>query len=217
MALAALLLPIGAIGDRWGRKPVLSSGLVVVRVANMIAGLATTTTMLLVARIVAGVGGGDDHAGHAVGDHVELPDRASAAKAVGMWAGFAGAGGILGLFVSSFLIDNFTWPWVFAMPIVLRRRLAGADAARRSATHVRINGGRFDTVGSVLSALAIGGLVLGIHEGPEQGWTDAPDRWRRSSSGSSALVGFVAWELRHERPAARHARCSPTVRWPPGR
>ena len=40
------------------------------------------------------------------------------ARAVGIWAGFAGAGGILGLFVSSFMIDNFTWPWLFAMPIV---------------------------------------------------------------------------------------------------
>src|SRR5438105_4961089 len=39
------------------------------------------------------------------------------ARAVGIWSGFAGAGGILGLFVSSFLIDHFTWPWLFAMPV----------------------------------------------------------------------------------------------------
>ena len=55
MALAALLLPIGAIGDRWGRKPVLVSGLVLFSLANVLAGLATTTGMLLIARIVAGV------------------------------------------------------------------------------------------------------------------------------------------------------------------
>ena len=41
------------------------------------------------------------------------------AKAVGIWAGFAGAGGILGLFFSSVMVDYFTWPWVFAMPAVL--------------------------------------------------------------------------------------------------
>jgi MFS family permease len=40
------------------------------------------------------------------------------ARAVGVWSGFAGAGGILGLFVSSFLVDHFTWPWLFALPIV---------------------------------------------------------------------------------------------------
>ena len=53
------------------------------------------------------------------------------ARAVGIWSGFAGAGGILGLFVSSFLIDQFTWPWLFAMPIAVRRRRAGDDAAGR--------------------------------------------------------------------------------------
>src|SRR3546814_6362988 len=42
--------------------------------------------------------------------------RDQQAKAIGTWAGFAGAGGILGLFVSAALIDNVTWPWVFALP-----------------------------------------------------------------------------------------------------
>ena len=77
MALAALLLPIGAIGDRWGRKPVLVGGLVLFALANTIAGFAGSTSMLLGARILAGVGGGDDHAGHAVGHHVELPRSSS--------------------------------------------------------------------------------------------------------------------------------------------
>src|SRR5262245_41640711 len=49
MVLAALLLPIGAIGDRWGRKHVLLSGLVVFAGANLFAGFATTPEMLLVA------------------------------------------------------------------------------------------------------------------------------------------------------------------------
>ena len=72
MALAALLLPIGAIGDRWGRKPILVGGLVRVRRRQRARRASPgPSTMLLVARIVAGVGGGDDHAGHAVGDHVE--------------------------------------------------------------------------------------------------------------------------------------------------
>ncbi len=53
------------------------------------------------------------------------------ARAVGIWSGFAGAGGILGLFVSSFLIDQFTWPWLFAMPVLFAGRLARDDDAGR--------------------------------------------------------------------------------------
>ncbi len=56
IALAALLLPIGAIGDRWGRKHVLVGGLVLFAVANVIASAAGTISVLIAARVLAGVG-----------------------------------------------------------------------------------------------------------------------------------------------------------------
>ena len=105
MALAALLMPVGAIGDRWGRKPILMAGLVLFAISNVVAMLATSTTGLLIARIAAG-------AAAAMIMPVTLSVITSSfpveerAKAVGTWSGFAGAGGILGLFVSSFLIDR---------------------------------------------------------------------------------------------------------------
>ena len=197
MALAALLLPIGAIGDRWGRKPVLVSGLVLFSLANVMAGLATTTGMLLIARIVAGVAAAMimPVTLSVITSSFPLEQRA---RAVGVWTGFAGAGGILGLFVSSFLIDYFTWPWLFAMPVlfagvslVLTLRVVGNSRESRR--------GRFDTIGSVLSAVAIGSLVLGIHEGPERGWTDGLTL-AALVVGAVALAGFIVWELRHERP-----------------
>ena len=197
MALAALLLPIGAIGDRWGRKPVLVSGLVLFSLANVMAGLSTTTGMLLIARIAAGVAAAMimPVTLSVITSSFPLEQRA---RAVGVWTGFAGAGGILGLFVSSFLIDYFTWPWLFAMPVlfagvslVLTLRVVGNSRENHR--------GRFDTIGSVLSAVAIGGLVLGIHEGPERGWTDGLTL-AALVIGAMALAGFVVWELRHERP-----------------
>lgn len=60
-------------------------------------------------------------------------------------------------------------------------------------------GHRFDTVGSVLSALAIGGLVLGIHEGPETGWT-YPLTLVAMIVGLVAAVLFVVWERRQVEP-----------------
>src|SRR5262245_49484870 len=197
MALAALLMPIGAIGDRWGRKPILMAGLSLFVASNIGAALATTTTALLIARIGAG-------AAAAMIMPVTLSVITSSfpkeerARAVGTWAGFAGAGGILGLFVSSFLIDRVTWPWLFAMPVafatvalLMTWRVVGNSREDRA--------GRFDVAGSILSAVAIGALVLGIHEGPERGWTDAITVVGLLL-GLVALIGFVVWELRAKHP-----------------
>src|SRR5689334_10087989 len=56
LALAALLLPLGAIGDRLGRKPMLITGLVVFGVANAVAALAPTAEIMLAARVTSGIG-----------------------------------------------------------------------------------------------------------------------------------------------------------------
>jgi EmrB/QacA subfamily drug resistance transporter len=197
MALAALLLPIGALGDRLGRKPILLTGLVLFMAANALGGLSTTTGMLLAARILAGVAA-------AMIMPVTLSVITSSfppeqrARAVGIWSGFAGAGGILGLFVASFLIDYFTWPWLFAMPIGIAL-LALVMTLKAVGNSREAQAGRFDTVGSVLSAVAIGAIVLGIHEGPERGWTDVL-ALGGLVVGLAALAAFVAWELRQDHP-----------------
>ena len=56
IALAALLLPVGAIGDRWGRKHILLGGLAVFSVANLLAAMAATPTQLIAFRVLAGAG-----------------------------------------------------------------------------------------------------------------------------------------------------------------
>ncbi len=197
MALAALLLPIGAIGDRWGRKPILLGGLGIFIGANVMGGLAGSTEVLLAARILAGVAA-------AMIMPVTLSVITSSfpaeqrARAVGIWSGFAGAGGILALFVSSFIVDYLTWPWLFAMPVLfavmsmwLTLRAVGNSREEQE--------GRFDTLGSILSAVAIGALVLGIHEGPERGWSD-PLAAGGLAVGLLAILAFVAWELRQTQP-----------------
>ena len=103
MALAALLLPIGAIGDRWGRKPILLGGLGLFMVANALAGFSTS------GRACCSSPASSPASAAAMIMPVTLSVITSSfpaeerARAVGVWAGFAGAGGILGLFVSSFL------------------------------------------------------------------------------------------------------------------
>ncbi len=197
LALAALLMPIGAIGDRWGRKPVLLTGLGLFGLASLGAALAQTVPTMIAARSLAGVAA-------AMIMPVTLSvitssfPPADRARAIGIWAGVAGSGGLIGLFVSSFMVDVVTWRWSFALPLVLAAlsgvvSLRAVPNSREGAEHP------FDTVGSVLSALAIGGIVLGIHEGPEKGW-DHPLTVVGLVVGVVALVAFVVWELRRDQP-----------------
>jgi EmrB/QacA subfamily drug resistance transporter len=197
IALAALLMPIGAVGDRWGRKPVLLVGLALFGLASIGAAVATTTAFMIAARVVAGMGA-------AMVMPVTLSVITSSfppedrAQAIGIWAGFAGSGGIIGLFVSSFMVDVVTWRWLFALPVVLVS-VSAVLAVRYVPNSSEAGEHPFDTIGSILSAIAIGGLVLGIHEGPERGWVD-PITVAGLVAGIVALVAFVVWERRHADP-----------------
>lgn len=193
LALAALLLPVGAIGDRWGRRHVLNAGLVLFVISSLGAALATSATMLLLARVAGGVAA-------AMIMPVTLSVITSTfpaeerGRAVGLWAGFAGAGGIIGLWASAFVIDHFSWPWVFVLPGVLAvgALVLAITSVPNSREH---QAGRFDIAGAVLSALAVGGLVLAIHEGPERSWTD-PITVASLVIGLASLIAFIAYELR---------------------
>ena len=105
VALAALLLPIGAIGDRFGRKKVLVGGLSLFLVANVASSFATTVGMLIGLRVLAGIAAAMimPVTLSVITSSFPAEDRD---RAVGVWAGVAGAGGILGLFYSSVMIDN---------------------------------------------------------------------------------------------------------------
>jgi EmrB/QacA subfamily drug resistance transporter len=197
LTLAALLMPVGAIGDRWGRKPVLVAGLLTFAAFNAASAFAGSPELLIALRVGAGLGA-------AMIMPVTLsiitttfpPEKR--ARAVGAWAGFAGAGGIIGLFASAAIIDNLTWPWIFTVPIVLA--MASLALTARVVPHSRehVEAG-FDLAGTLLSIVAVGGLVLAIQEGPERGWTNTLTLVALGA-GLVSLALFVRTELRRDHP-----------------
>ena len=197
LALAALLMPIGAVGDRWGRKPVLVSGLVLFAAANLASAFVNSPEPLIALRIVAGIAAAMIMPVTLSVITTSFP-AAERAKAIGTWAGVAGAGGILGLFASAAIIDNATWPWVFSVPVILATVSLAATLFVVPHSREHIDTG-FDIAGAVLSVLAVGGLVLAVQEGPEQGWT-ATITIIGFVIGIAAVVGFVVVELRREHP-----------------
>ncbi|MQA35169.1 MFS transporter [Modestobacter roseus] len=197
ITLAALLLPLGAVGDRWGRRPVLLTGLAVFGLANAAAGLAPTAEVVVAARVLSGVGAAMIMPVTLAVITATFPEG-ERAKGIGVWTAVAGGGGILGMYLSAVLVDVETWRWLFVLPIALV--LAAVVLALRSVPNSREPAGhRFDVVGSLTSVVAVLGLVVALHEGPVLGWT-APGPLVSLLLGVAAAVGFVGWELRRPAP-----------------
>ncbi len=197
ITLAALLLPLGAAGDRWGRKIVLIMGLVVFGAASAAAGLAPTTEIMLAARFLCGVGA-------AMIMPVTLAVITSTfpaeerSKAIGVWTAVCGGGGILGMFVSAFLVDVASWRWLFILPVILV--LAALPMALRAIPNWReVPEHKFDLVGALTSMIAVVGFIFALTEGPEQGWT-TPVTLLSLLFGIGGAIGFVLWELRQAAP-----------------
>lgn len=192
LVLAALLLPLGALGDRLGRKPMLIAGLGVFGIATVLAGLAPTAEVMLAARAASGIGAAMIMPITLAVITSTFPEE-QRGKAIGVWTGIAGGGGILGMFLSALLVDVADWRWLFVLPAVLvvaalAMTLKSVPNSRETSPH------RFDTIGALLSAIAVTGLIFVLQEGPEHGWT-APQTLISLTVGLITGIGFIAWEL----------------------
>jgi EmrB/QacA subfamily drug resistance transporter len=197
MTLAALLLPLGALGDRHGRKPMLLIGLTVFGVANIAAGLATSSEMILASRFLSGVGAAMIMPVTLAVITSTFPEE-ERSKGIGVWTAVAGGGGILGMYLSALLVDVATWRWLFVLPVALvlvsvAMIVRSVPNSRERAEH------RFDTIGSATSVVAVLALIYVLHEGPVNGWTE-PATLLALVGGLLAALGFIAWELRQPAP-----------------
>lgn len=197
ITLAALLLPLGALGDRLGRKSVLIGGILVFSLANLMSALAPTSEVLILARFLSGVGAALIMPVTLSTITSTFPDE-ERSQGVGIWTAVAGGGGILGMFLSALLVDFLHWRWLFALPVVLSG-VALVLTVKSVPNSRETSGGRFDSGGALLSILAIVGVVVALHEGPIQGWTSL-EVVLAALLGGVALAGFLVYELRHRSP-----------------
>ncbi len=195
ISLAALLLPLGALGDRWGRRQMLIAGLAVFGLASIASGLATSADMMLAARFVSGVGAAMIMPVTLAVITSTFPDE-ERSKAIGIWTGVAGGGGILGMYLSALLVDLADWRWLFLLPVILV--VVSAIMTLRFIVDSREkNEHRFDVLGSLLSMISVFGIVFALHEAPGNGWL-APMTIISLIIGLIGAVSFVLWELRQK-------------------
>ncbi|MFE6162215.1 DHA2 family efflux MFS transporter permease subunit [Streptomyces sp. NPDC056486] len=189
LSFAALLLPGGRLGDRFGPKNVYLCGLAVFTVASLGCGLASSIGVLIAARALQGVGAAlVAPQTMAVITRTFPADRRSAAMS--LWGGVAGLANLLGPLLGGALVDRLGWEWIFFVNVPIG--VAGCVLAARHVPVLPTSPHRFDVTGSVLSGVGMVLLVYGIQEGGSRSW-DAQVCWA-----VAAGVGVLAVFLTHQ-------------------
>jgi EmrB/QacA subfamily drug resistance transporter len=197
LAFAGLLLTMGALGDRFGRKRFLQLGLLVFAGASVFGAYAASASQLILARTLMGVGGAMIMPA-TLSVLIDVFPRQERVKAIGIWTGIASLGIPLGPIVGGWLLEQYWWGSVFLLnvPIVLVALVAGLILVPESRHPAPP---RPDVPGLMLSVVALTALVYGIIEAPASGWTSA------AVLGSLAVAlvtgaGFVLHEARVPEP-----------------
>lgn len=200
LVFAGLLLTMGALGDRFGRKLALNVGLVVFGVASVFAAMADTAGGLIAARAVMGVGGA-----------LIMPSTlsiitnvftgAERGRAIAAWAAVAGLGIILGPVIGGWLLENYWWGSIFLINVFVAGAaiLAGLALVPESKDPEATP---LDPLGAVLSIGGLVALVYAIIEAPDRGWTDSVVLL--AFGAAVVLIGlFLWWESRTRHPMLR--------------
>lgn len=171
LVFAGLLIPAGALGDRFGRKGILLTGLGAFGTGTLLCALAPELPVLMAGRAVSGAGAALlVPATMSVLLHTSPPDHK--AGAVAAWSTAIGAGGLAGNAGGGLLVQYLPWQGLFLVYVPLA--LALLVWVSRVAPRVPRHTVALDLPGSALLALGAAALLFGIIEGPDRGWLSVP-------------------------------------------
>ena len=197
VALAALVLPLGALGDRIGRRKVLICGNLVFGAAAVLASTSSTTSHLIIWRVLMGLGAAMIMPGTLSTITSAFPP-ARKAKGVAIWSGFAAAGAIIGMLVAGALLEAWSWKSIFLTSAVTAVLCAVTALLLAPETKSSVPE-PIDWFGALSTALAVGTVVYGIIEGSDQGWT-RPEVLAAFVVAAISLVAYAVLGLRNEHP-----------------
>ncbi len=197
LSFASLLLPAGALADRFGRKKVLIAGLSIFTAASFLCGAAPNLTVLVAARALQGAGAAMQLSS-ALATLSHTFQGEARARAFSFWGSVVGIGIACGPIVGGVITQGFGWQWAFyvnlPIGVALIALIVSVIDSSRDPDAVR-----FDLPGVVLFAGALFLTTLALIDGNRRGWTD---RWILSEiAGAAVLFGlFIVAELRQARP-----------------
>jgi EmrB/QacA subfamily drug resistance transporter len=180
LLFGGFLLLGGRAGDLIGRKRVFLAGLVLFTVSSLLCGVANGETMLILARGAQGLGAALVSPAALSIVTTTFAEGRERTKALGVWAAIAVGGGAVGLVLGGFLVETFSWPWIFFVnvPVGIAAFLLSLRFVPESKDeHVHKS---FDLAGAVTVTAGLVALVYGIVRSAEAGW------------GSTEVLGFLA-------------------------
>jgi len=198
LTLSALLILAGALADAYGRRRMFVLGLGGFGLASLACGLAPTMELLIVARLIQGAFGA-----LLVPTSLALItasfDGEERGRAFGIWAAATSALTVLGPPVGGFLVDSFGWRIAFLVNVPLVALGIGIAVARLEESRNPDAPQRFDWLGAVAVALAVGGIAFGAIRGQAQNWQD-PTAWVALGIGAVATIALAPLMLRRRDP-----------------
>jgi EmrB/QacA subfamily drug resistance transporter len=198
LVFAAFVLAAGSLGDRQGRKGTLLVGLGIFAAGSLGGALVGTTTELIAARAVMGLG-----AALMFPSTLSLlvnvfTERGERAMAIGLWGATAGLGIATGPIVGGWLLERFWWGSIFAFmaaaAVVVAVLVARAVPTSRDPRTPPV-----DWTGVGLSSLGMAVLILGVIQAPDWGWKSAAAA-STITAGAALLVLFVIFERWTDHP-----------------
>lgn len=197
LLLSALILVGGSLGDHYGRKRIFAIGIVVFSVASLACGVAPSTTILILARAVQGIGGALMVPGSlAILTASFPPERRGAA--IGLWSTFSALMIALGPVLGGWLASQDLWRIVFfiniPLAVVTLFALTKVPESKDESAPQEL-----DITGSLLATLGLAGITYGFIQAPEFGFGD----WRILASLSGGLLlaaAFIYVEVRSDHP-----------------
>src|SRR6201987_4068497 len=196
LSYAVLLLTGAALGDRFGRKRMVMSGIALFTVSSAAAALAPSIGLLIVARATQG-------AGAAIATPLTLtllaatfpPDRRGVA--LGIWSGISGIAVALGPLVGGAMVQIASWHWIFWLNVPIGAALVPLAGMRLTESHGPAKS--LDLPGLALGSAGLFGIVFGLIRSQSLGW-GSTQVVLSLAAGAALLVGFVFQERRAATP-----------------
>ena len=196
LCLSAFLLTGGAAGDLFGRRRIFVIGTAVFAAASLACGLSASTTELILARAIQGIGAAllIPCSLAIIGATFEESERG---KAIGTWAGFSAIAGAVGPLLGGTIVDHFSWRWIFLInPLLALPTIWIALTHVPESRDAEAKGG-LDWRGSLLAFAALGSLAYGLISAPVAGWRDTTVLL--SLAAGLLLMAVFIWEEAHSR------------------